>query len=603
MSTKATESLLPQTAEAGASKQSVIHTNDTIVPVSVSRFGKHNVFYGFQATEAYQRNVHNKVAAYRAESNLLGMKIPAAILSLITAVAGLAAIALDLIRMAVATAFIFPAVSVYLNSRDGTKSENFGSWVDFSFVRQVEVDVQNGANAAKLMARVGQAESAYADAAYARVKHEQLPHDPILKAEKDLQAARKALINGVVNNTRDASQVVAQIREHADDLNKSITSKGRGAAFMPDSQRYVKYSLDADALKQLEAMVFEPVIGKYHGQLNADLRLKLKDAKIKNDDVDAFLSTVNGLPKFNETTGVEEKRSAEEGSQALEAGMKSSASQAALKVAAKEVEAVLGKDKKGQQTAYKAFVADKKKADEKRKGELDAILTSPPKAFIALLNEKVKCDIGEGFTKLAGKVVTDIDGLEIAEDATWDTIQEKVDAKIAELEQAIDTFEQNNPNAVRVVKLAQYSPEEFTKENLEAIDGFIGYAEACKLYFRLTRDTKLGYATKKKGMEKAAEELTAVKKSLAAHEDTCEQLVKGRVALINRFAPETKWSPAVQEFLGETTGGADDSSRTEAPPADSSREEAQPADADVAPEAAPAAAAGEMDFESLASGT
>lgn len=586
-------------AAAGAAKTSPAPTRAPGVSSFTTNFGKHNVFYGWHFAEAADLNMLDPTYRQMTNGSNIAYKAAGAVAFLFSAVVVAIAAVADIVKGIVATCLIVPAYSVITCYKANEKAY-FSDLVDFSHIKQVEVQVKTGANVVNLMGLLGKAESAFANASEGESMHDNnLSHADIQKTKRDLQATRKAVVESVVNNTPDAAKAVRKLEEHQEDLRQAITTTGKGSAFYPNSQHHVDRDLVEPSMGQLKAAIFEPVIDKFKGQLNADLRLSIRNAKMKDSHVDAFLSTVNGLPKIDPATGEVVERTAEEGTAALSTRMQSADSQAALKIAAKEVESVLApKGKNDKQSAYETFVADKKAVDEKRRAALDAQIKESPKALIDLLNAKVKCDIGEGFTKTAGKVVTEIEGLGIAEGSTFDVVETAVEAKITQLEAAIDSFEENNKEAIRVIKLAQHNPEEFTRENLDKLEGFINYVENCKLYFRLTRDTTIGYRAKQKANAQAKEDLRAVVESLETHDATCAELIKGRVALIQRFAPETQFSDAVKEFVGGTVEEtAEDSSVPETAADDSSIPETQP-------DASEEATGGAMDdFDSLNNGT
>ncbi len=200
---------------------------------------------------------------------------------------------------------------------------------------------------------------------------------------------------------------------------------------------------------------------------------------------------------------------------------------------------------------FRNFVNEKGKTILVQIARLKKPFQQSPTELIKKLNSKLRCDIGAGFSRTAGQVLTEIAGLHLPTDCSLTEVFQIVDAKCKELVFEIETFERQNRDAIRIIKLLHLTPEEFTADYLRNNHpGFIEYVEACQQYYHLTQTC--GFIRLKREMNEKQAEIAALEAAFLDAPRCCVADIETRRKSLDLLAPEGdgfSWPVQVAHFV------------------------------------------------------
>ncbi len=572
-----------QTAEAAVSKNTSAAVG---VQRSIWRTASHGntAFIGFHATSRVCEYANSQWQ--KGGANVLVAALAYTVGQVVAFVFDIVKTAFTLLTMPLP---LLPGFHVLLNAFQGTRSDLYGSYIDFTAMRNLNNAIVKGEDLSSLMAKLAEAEVAKT-AELSIAQMDQGDHVRLREADQVVRAARAAIVNNILQNpglsaTGVLSEIDAQAKHLQDLRNRPYPLR----SFEGDTQERVTMSLTDRVLAKLKGEVYGAIVEKFARELRSDLHQELSHAKIFNEDADELLNDVATID------GHDYESSQKDLKDLLKHNRKD------FEAAFKKLEQVCANEK-----AWKDFVATRQKVTQAEVTSLEKHFKEAPAELIAKLNASMQCDIGAGTKNHAGKVVKTIAGLGIAKDANFETVSNAVQAKEAELQGIIEEFESNNKAAIDIWNVMQgWSDVEFTEAAIdENYAGFIEYQKAVCQLWHLTKGT--GFNAVSAQMKERAEQLAKRKEELADVPGACQVEIASRKLLIDTYAPGEKfnWVHVNNYLAAKTDTGADDSSRTEVPPEDSSRAEPAAASEPAAPEA-PHTDGGDggMDFESLASGS
>jgi len=535
--------VVKQTAEAAASKN-VTSAGGTQRSIWRTVSHGNTAFIGFHAT--------SRVCEY---ANSQWQKGGANVLVAAVAytVGQVFAIALDIVK----TAFtlltlplpLLPGFHVILNAFQGTRSDLYGSYIDFTAMRNLNNSIAKGDELRVLMKQLAQAEATFTNE-LSLAQMDQGNHAVMVESSQVATTARQAIIDNILKNTSlkatgVLSEIDAQVK-HLDDLkNRPYPLR----TYDGDTQERVTVSLTDRVIAKLKGQVYDTVVEKFARELRADLHQELSHAQIFNEQADELLNDVATIDGHDYETSKEDLKDL------LKHNRKD------FEAAFKKLEQACASEK-----AWNDFVATRQKVTQAEVNALQKHFNESPADLIAKLNASMPCDIGAGTRNHANKIVETIPGLNIAKDAKFADVQKIVDAKVDELKEIINNFEETN-NAISIWNVMQgWSDVEFNKASIEdKYPGFIEYQKAVCQLWHLEKGS--GYNTHNTQMDERAKQLAEKEGELADVAGACQVEVASRKLLIDTYAPGEafEWNHVNQYLAARETTNVDDSARAEVP--------------------------------------
>lgn len=565
---KVTPAVVKQTAEAAASKSSSASVG---VQRSIWRAVSHGntAFIGFHATSRVCEYANSQWQ--KGGANVLVAAVAYTVGQVVAFVFDVVKTAFTLLTLPLP---LLPGFHVILNAFQGTRSDLYGSYIDFTAMRNLNNAIVRGDDLTSLMAKLAEAEVAKTNE-LSLAQMDQGDHTRLREADQLVRAARKAIIDNVTNNSNLSAigilnEIDAQAK-HLEDLNnRPYPLKGYETMVVGseklETQERLTVSLTGRVLDKLKAEVYSAIVEKFAKEMRADLHQELSHAKIFNEQADELLGDVATIPGH----------SVESAKQDLQAQCQHYGKD--FEAAHKKLEQVCANEK-----SWNEFVATRQKVTQSEVANLQKHFKEAPAELIAKLNAPMQCDIGAGTKNHANKVVKTIPGLGIAKDANFEAVQQAVQAKVQELDTIIESFESKN-NKIGIWNVMQgWSSVEFTEAAIEEhFEGFVEYQKAVCQKWHLEKGT--GFNAVEAQMVERAQQLKAKENDLNDIPKACREEIESRKRLIETYAPQKTnettgekfaWNN-VNEYLGaKTEETAEDSSVPETAADDSSIPEPQ----------------------------